>query len=413
MAAANIFITAYDVNPFKGSESGMGWNFTFEIAQLEKVILVTRENNRHEIELWISQNEGLFNKSQLTIVYYDLPGWVLRIKSGPRFWLIYYSLWQFFVALRYRGIIRTSDIAHALNFGTDAVPSFLWLFNRNFFWGPINHHEKIPFDQLVLLEGYLAAIKGSAGWILKLLNWRLNPFLLLCQFKAKTVFVGSSSVLKRWYGPKTSKFVDLSCVGIASDFGSLAVASKEDNDIETFRFLSVGRFVSMKSFELTVLAYARFLKLNPEAKDTELTLIGQGPNLGTIQKFINGVPKHGNVKVISWIDYAKLPQHFHHSDVFVFPSHEGAGMVVAEALASGLPVVCLDNNGPLEIAKSAAIPVKYDGFFKTKDLIAIEMSKLYNNKDYLRSMSQAAKIEAKNYFWSMKARSIVYEYHNS
>ena len=88
-------------------------------------------------------------------------------------------------------------------------------------------------------------------------------------------------------------------------------------------------------------------------------------------------------------------------------------MVVAEALASGLPVVCLDNNGPLEIAKSAAIAVKYDGFFRTKDLIANEMSKLYNDDDYLRSMSQAAKTEAKNYFWSVKARSIVSEYRNS
>ena len=34
--------------------------------------------------------------------------------------------------------------------------------------------------------------------------------------------------------------------------------------------------------------------------------------------------------------------------LFSFPSHEGAGMVVAEAMSFGLPVVCLNNEGPGE-----------------------------------------------------------------
>jgi len=37
------------------------------------------------------------------------------------------------------------------------------------------------------------------------------------------------------------------------------------------------------------------------------------------------------------------------SYIFLFPSFEGAGMVVIEAMAAGLPVVCLDYSGPGEI----------------------------------------------------------------
>ena len=37
------------------------------------------------------------------------------------------------------------------------------------------------------------------------------------------------------------------------------------------------------------------------------------------------------------------------ADVFLFPSFEGAGMVVVEAMARGCPVVCLDVGGPGEM----------------------------------------------------------------
>jgi hypothetical protein len=40
-----VLITAYAVNPYKGSEDGVGWNISNEISKKYKVILITRKNN--------------------------------------------------------------------------------------------------------------------------------------------------------------------------------------------------------------------------------------------------------------------------------------------------------------------------------------------------------------------------------
>ena len=44
------------------------------------------------------------------------------------------------------------------------------------------------------------------------------------------------------------------------------------------------------------------------------------------------------VTFIHWIKRSELSALYRESDVFLFPSHEGAGMVVAEAMSYGLPV---------------------------------------------------------------------------
>jgi glycosyltransferase involved in cell wall biosynthesis len=42
-----------------------------------------------------------------------------------------------------------------------------------------------------------------------------------------------------------------------------------------------------------------------------------------------------------------------HSEIFLFPSMEGAGMVVLEAIANGLPVVCLNYGGSLTMVTNS------------------------------------------------------------
>jgi hypothetical protein len=51
-----ILATAYAVNPYKGSEDGMGWNMILQIARFQKVIAVTRENNEPKIAQYMKEN---------------------------------------------------------------------------------------------------------------------------------------------------------------------------------------------------------------------------------------------------------------------------------------------------------------------------------------------------------------------
>src|SRR6218665_3614826 len=78
MSMKTILASAYAVNPYKGSEDGMGWNFIYQIGRYNKVIAVTRENNRPHVEKYMRENpDHLYDN--ICFIYFDLPKWA-------RFW---------------------------------------------------------------------------------------------------------------------------------------------------------------------------------------------------------------------------------------------------------------------------------------------------------------------------------------
>ena len=113
-----ILVSAYAVNPYHGSEDGMGWNFINQIARFNKVVAVTRENTRPNIEKYINENPSEHYKN-ITFVYYDLPYWMRFWKKGGRGALLYYYMWQYFMPSFIRKQKLEFDIVHNLNFHND------------------------------------------------------------------------------------------------------------------------------------------------------------------------------------------------------------------------------------------------------------------------------------------------------
>ena len=110
-----ILATTYAVNPYKGSEDGMGWNYVLQIAKNNKVIAITRENNQNAIQKYMDEHPNVLYKN-ITFLYFDLPYWMRWWKKGGRGAMLYYWMWQ-------KGVIGfvtkqnlTFDIAH--NHGT-------------------------------------------------------------------------------------------------------------------------------------------------------------------------------------------------------------------------------------------------------------------------------------------------------
>ena len=65
-----ILTTTYAVHPLKGSEDAMGWNYVCQIARNNKVISITRENNRAAIEQFmVAHPSSIFNN--ITFLYFD------------------------------------------------------------------------------------------------------------------------------------------------------------------------------------------------------------------------------------------------------------------------------------------------------------------------------------------------------
>ena len=369
-----ILVTAYAINPYKGSEDGMGWNFVNQIARFNKVIAVTRKNNRPHIENYMREHpENTPLYENISFRYFDMPKWMLFWKKGPLLSLIYYYAWQFFLACSLRMKKLDFDIAHNLNFHNDWTPSFLWMLGKPFVWGPAGHHPRIPKEYLQPVYGRKEFFKDRFLWAIKKYFWHADIFLFITKRKAKKVLCMNSQPAKT-LKLQHDKFE------IVPSVASENVDVQRKNKSGQFVVLSVGRFVPLKGFDLTVKAFAGFYKNLPaeERKNTKLLLVGRGPYLGFLKKMIAEENITDAAEIIEWIPREEVKHIYASADVFLFPSHEGAGMVVAEAMSYGLPVVCLDNCGPGEfLHPDSTLRAEYRNY---QDTILSLTEKLYSLK---------------------------------
>jgi glycosyltransferase involved in cell wall biosynthesis len=388
-----ILATVYAVNPNKGSEDGMGWNYIMQIARNYKVYAVTRENNRAAIEQYMKDfpNDLYAN---VHFLYYDLPYWMRFWKSGKRGAMLYYLMWQ---AGMPSFISRQNihvDLVHNLNFNNDWSPSYLWKLKKPFVWGPIGHHPKIPI-QYLRYHGLLAFVMDRFRWAVKNYFWKFSPTFRKSMQKADYIWCMNSDV---------EKFINLSqkqyhiCPSVATqDEGVHSLRNIE----RPFTLISAGRLVPLKGFDLTIRAYLLFLQsLSPyERKECKLYIIGSGPQEKILQQLVQEANAIDNVVFIKWIERKKLMEYFRTASVFIFPSHEGAGMVVPEALSFGLPVICLDNCGPGELVNdTCAYIVPEDSYDNTVLKLSEAIQELYRNPAHRELMSSNARLRYESLF---------------
>jgi glycosyltransferase involved in cell wall biosynthesis len=396
-----LLITAYAVNPYKGSEDGTGWNISREIAKEYKTIIITRKNNRSEIERYMEAHQDPIHQN-MDFKYHDLPEWAMfwKKKIGPRGYVLYFYFWQLLMPLF---ILRNKlefDLCHALNFHSDSIPHFLWVFGKPTIWGPIGHHPKMPIgyikhygNKVVNTDRKYAVVK----WMMR----NLDPFFHVAKWKTDKI-IGINSSVKETLRLKDSKVVVIPAV--AAEIPNL---KKKNNNV--FNVLSVGRFTPMKGFDITISTFSNLVKGLPknERENVKLTLVGSGESeaylIGLIEK--HHISRY--VTIISWVDKKEMEAIYNAADVFLFPSHEGAGMVIPEAMSYGLPIICFDNVGPGELLKVAGIKIPYTNYKKSVHQFALELFDIYTDTAKRVALSKKAITTFNaNYTWSTKGDQV-------
>ncbi len=380
-----ILATAYAVNPYKGSEDGMGWNFVLQIARFNQVIAITRENNRPHIEKYMSENPDPLYQN-VRFLYFDLPYWVRFWKKGGRGAMLYYLMWQRGVVSFIQKQALHFDIVHNLNFHNDWTPSYLRKLGKPFVWGPVGHHPLIPSAYLKPYSK-LYRVKDRLTGLVKQFFWRYSPSLRKTAAKADHIICMNSAV-PAVLGIR-GRYSIIPSVA-TQDFGWRGAEKTPDQ----FRLISAGRLVPLKGFDLTIRSFAAFYHSlsEKEQEKCELSVVGSGPEANFLASLARDLKVAHKVKFIAWIERSELMEQFKTASAFLFPSHEGAGMVVAEALSFGLPVICLDNEGPGQFIHSAcgyAIP--QGEYQATVAGLAMAIGDLYKSPEKRQQMSLAAR----------------------
>jgi glycosyltransferase involved in cell wall biosynthesis len=111
----------------------------------------------------------------------------------------------------------------------------------------------------------------------------------------------------------------------------------------------VGRLAPEKNLNFLADAVAQFLQRTPRA---HFLVVGEGPSVEAIQTMFTQAEVHTQVHFAGIQQGDALLDHYNAMNVFVFASKtETQGMVLAEAMAAGIPVIALDAPGAREIVR--------------------------------------------------------------
>jgi glycosyltransferase involved in cell wall biosynthesis len=118
-------------------------------------------------------------------------------------------------------------------------------------------------------------------------------------------------------------------------------------------FLASARFIEKKNLFRLIEAYARYRELaqkpeigNQKSEIWNLVLLGDGPLRETLNSQLSTLNLRGHVLLPSFKQYNELPLYFGLASAFVHASTtEQWGLVVNEAMASGLPVLVSNRCG--------------------------------------------------------------------
>jgi glycosyltransferase involved in cell wall biosynthesis len=108
----------------------------------------------------------------------------------------------------------------------------------------------------------------------------------------------------------------------------------ENGWTQRYLLLYVGRLVEVKRVDVLIEALRQ---LSTKRSDIGLVIVGDGPERERLEKLAQGMP---HVYFAGFQDQSDLPKYYGVADLFVLPSEcEPWGLVVNEAMASGLPVI--------------------------------------------------------------------------
>jgi glycosyltransferase involved in cell wall biosynthesis len=112
---------------------------------------------------------------------------------------------------------------------------------------------------------------------------------------------------------------------------------------QTFTFFSLGRMVPQKGIDLLLEAFAQI------KADVALRIGGDGPLLNQYKRQSKDLGLHKKVQWLGELDKSAVLTEYQSSDAFILPSrHESMGLVFAEAMACGKPVIATICGGPEE-----------------------------------------------------------------
>ena len=154
------------------------------------------------------------------------------------------------------------------------------------------------------------------------------------------------------------------------------------SETETPLILAVGRLVARKGYRTLLKAMPAVLEAYPGA---HLAIVGRGHMKRTLERQAKRLGVAESVTIEAGLPFEQLAQLFRSADLVAYPSYyEGQGLIPLEAMASGTPVVTVDD-GPLPEMVDETVGGLFD--INQPDTLATAINALLNDPEQRENMA--------------------------
>lgn len=173
---------------------------------------------------------------------------------------------------------------------------------------------------------------------------------------------------------------------------SLPFYPQQSSSCEQKKIISIGRFTEQKGYERFIKAWT---KVNQKHPDWKVIVYGEGVDQNILESLIKEKAIENNFNLHHPVK--NIQDKYLESSIYVMTSRfEGFGMVLAEAMACGVPCISFDcPHGPADIITNGEDGILVeDGNI---DKLAEAICKLIENKELRKLMGQKAKANISRY----------------
>lgn len=397
---ARILLSAYACEPNRGSEPGVGWSWANELARLgHQVTVITRAANRNAIDQETRPSQSL------RFLYYDLPPWIERWHKLRYAKSLYYVLWQWRAARYLQRLFPSPpfDLVHHVTYVAARYPSFMGSLGIPFWFGPVSGGEAVPAP---LRTGFSAG-QRCREWLRDISNRlvRVDPLMRRTFREAEKILVTRETMRLLPQQCHTKSRVQLA-IGLPDR--DLPPYHRESNHPAIGpELLYVGRLLEWKGVDIALLALHRIRR---EFPDIRFTIIGQGPAKARLQALCRKLKLQDAVRWVGWQPHRRISEYYLEADLLLFPSlRDSGGMVVLEAFAHGVPVVCTDLGGPAVTVDSTCgrvLPTVGSSREQLAKAMSDALSEILKVADLQKSLSYGARVRARQFRFENLVKSV-------
>jgi glycosyltransferase involved in cell wall biosynthesis len=398
-----VFLSAYACEPGKGSEPGVGWRWANGLAGRVDLTVLTRESNRKAIEANLADGMAL---KTTNFIYHDLAGpWLWAKRMGLLPTMAYYALWQWTASKRFAAVADGSDVIHHLTFCTLLCPGFWKPKHARFVLGPVGAPQVNP--HYLPIFGHHAAVQTLRRWLLE--RFLGLPWLRRLVSGAAIVVPANSETR----GFLLRHGIDSQDVILDTGAPDVPQTSAERHSDGVIRLMYAGQLERRKGLELSLRALARAGESG--LSDWRFDIFGHGPDRRRLEQIANDLEIARRVVFHGAVSHEELSRRFSEADAFIFTSvRDTSGGVNLEAMAHGLPLVCIAQQGVGDVTDdSCAERVPPGPIPETVAALSAAILRLASDPVKRNAMGQAAVARCAAFTWDEKFTRMLAHYRDA